>query len=141
MVSNERIVESIRVLIADDHQLFRDGLRTLLGSAPDMELAGEAATGDEAVALAGESQPDVILMDIQMPGLNGIEATREIVQDSPHVGVLVLTMYDDDGSVFTAMRAGARGYLLKGAKYDEILRAVRAVLMAKRSSAPRSRAG
>jgi DNA-binding NarL/FixJ family response regulator len=119
--------DSIRVLIADDHLLFRDGLRTLLSSAPDMELAAEAATGNEAVALAATSQPDVILMDIQMPGLNGIDATRHIVQASPHIGVLVLTMYDDDASVFTAMRAGARGYLLKGAKYDEILRAVRAV--------------
>jgi DNA-binding NarL/FixJ family response regulator len=123
----EHAPESIRVLIADDHQLFRDGLRTLLGSAPEMELAAEAATGEEAVSLAAAAQPDVILMDIQMPGLNGIEATRTIVQASPHIGVLVLTMYDDDASVFTAMRAGARGYLLKGAKYDEILRAVRAV--------------
>jgi DNA-binding NarL/FixJ family response regulator len=119
--------DAIRVLIADDHLLFRDGLRTLLSSAPDMDLAGEAATGDDAVALAAELQPEVILMDIQMPDLNGIEATRQIVQASPHIGVLVLTMYDDDASVFTAMRAGARGYLLKGAKYDEILRAVRAV--------------
>jgi len=119
--------DAIRVLIADDHLLFRDGLRTLLSSAPDMELAGEGATGDEVVALAAELQPEVILMDIQMPGLNGIDATRQVVQDSPHIGVLVLTMYDDDASVFTAIRAGARGYLLKGAKYDEILRAVRAV--------------
>ena len=120
-------MEPLRVLIADDHLLFRDGLRALLNAAPDAELVGEATTGEEAVALAAELQPDVVLMDIQMPGGNGIEATRRIVRDSPHVRVLMVTMYEDDNSVFTAMRAGARGYLLKGAKYDEVLRAIRAV--------------
>lgn len=117
----------LRILIADDHLLFRDGLRALLKAAPDAELVGEATTGEEAIALAAELQPDVVLMDIQMPGGNGIEATRRILHDSPHVRVLMITMYEDDSSVFTAMRAGARGYLLKGAKYDEVLRAVRAV--------------
>lgn len=120
-------MEPLRILIADDHPTFRDGLRMLLDAAPDMTLVGEAATGEEAVALASSLQPDVILMDIQMPGVNGIEATRAILHASPHIGVLVVTMFEDDGSVFAAMRAGARGYLLKGAKYDEILRAIRAV--------------
>lgn len=120
-------IETIRIVIADDHALFRDGLRALLTSIPDMEVVGEAATGDEAVALARSLQPDVILMDIQMPGVNGIEATRQIVQTSPHIGVIVLTMFDDDDSVFAAMRAGARGYILKGADQSELLRAIRAV--------------
>src|SRR5215211_350343 len=120
-------METLRVLIADDHPLFRDGLRALLMADPAAEIVGEAATGEEAVALAAELQPDVILMDLKMPGLNGIEATRRILQASPHVGVLVVTMFEDDASVFAAMRAGARGYVLKGAKYDEMLRAIRAV--------------
>ncbi len=121
------MIDPLRILIADDHLLFRDGLRALLTAAPDTELIGEAATGIEAVALASDLQPDVVVMDLQMPELNGIEATRRIVHTSPHVGVLVVTMFEDDGSVFAAMRAGARGYLLKGAKYDEMLRAIRAV--------------
>jgi DNA-binding NarL/FixJ family response regulator len=120
-------VESVRILIADDHPVFRDGLRALLGTVPDCELVGEAANGDEAVVLATSLQPDVVLMDIRMPGLDGIEATRRIVHTSPHIAVLVLTMFEDDESVFSAMRAGARGYLLKGADQSEILRAVRAV--------------
>ncbi len=120
-------MDPIRVLIADDHPLFRDGLRALLTSTADAEVAGEAATGDEAIAQAAALQPDVILMDIQMPGVNGIEATRHILHISPHVAVLVLTMFEDDNSVFAAMQAGARGYLLKGAGQDEILRAIRAV--------------
>ena len=120
-------MEPIRILIADDHTLFRDGLRALLNSVPDTEVVGEAASGDEAIALAAELQPDVILMDIQMPGVNGIEATRRILQDSPHIGVIVVTMFEDDASVFAAMRAGARGYVLKGADQEEMLRAIRAV--------------
>jgi DNA-binding NarL/FixJ family response regulator len=120
-------MESIRILVADDHLLFRDGLRALIDSAPDCELAGEASTGEEAVNLAAELQPDLILMDVRMPGLDGIQATRQIVRTSPHIGILVLTMLEDDNSVFTAMRAGARGYLLKGASHDEVLRAIRAV--------------
>ena len=125
--ANAMMPERIRVVTADDHTLFRDGLRALLASAPDTELAGEAATGEEAVRLAAELQPDVILMDMQMPGLNGIEATRRIVQMSPHVSVLMVTMFDDDASVFAAVRAGARGYVLKGATHTEMLRAIRAV--------------
>lgn len=120
-------MDTIRVLIADDHQLFRDGLKALLHSAPDTEVAGEAATGKEAVQLAAESQPDVVLMDLQMPDMDGIEATRHIVHTSPHIKVLMVTMFEDDQSVFAAMRAGARGYVLKGAKHDEMLRAIRAV--------------
>jgi DNA-binding NarL/FixJ family response regulator len=117
----------IRILIADDHTLFRDGLRAVLSSVPDTEVVGEAATGDEAIAQAAELQPDVILMDIQMPGVNGIEATRRTLRASPHIGVIVVTMFEDDDSVFAAMRAGARGYVLKGADQDEMLRVIRAV--------------
>jgi len=118
---------ALRVLIADDHPLFRDGLRVLLASTGDFVVVGEAADGEEAVALALDLQPDVVVMDLRMPGANGIEATRRITEASPHVGVLVVSMHEDDDSVFAAMRAGARGYLLKGAKQEEIQRAVRAV--------------
>jgi DNA-binding NarL/FixJ family response regulator len=119
--------EALRVLVADDHPLFRDGLRALLASADDAELVGEAASGEEAVSLAAELQPDVVLMDVKMPGMGGVEATRRIVQDNPHVRVLMVTMFEDDGTVFQTMRAGARGYVLKGANYQEMLRALRAV--------------
>lgn len=117
----------IRVLIADDHTLFRDGLHGLLNAMPDIEVVGEAATGDEAIALAQSLAPDVILMDIKMPGLNGIAATREILAKSPQIGILIITMFEDDDSVFAAMRAGARGYLLKAASHEELLRAIRSV--------------
>ena len=120
-------MEALRVLIADDHPLFRDGLCTLLRSMPDAEVVGEAATGAEVVERALEIQPDVVVMDLHMPEVNGIEATRGIVEASPHIGVLVLTMFEDDDSVFAAMRAGARGYLLKGSDHEEIIRAIRAV--------------
>jgi DNA-binding NarL/FixJ family response regulator len=120
-------VDPLRVLIADDHPFFRDGLRVLLEATPDTELVGEATVGDEAVALAAELRPDVILMDLRMPGIGGIEATRKILSESPHIGVLVVTMVEDDDSVFAAMRAGARGYLLKGADKEEMLLAIRAV--------------
>ncbi|HSH83025.1 MAG TPA: response regulator transcription factor [Herpetosiphonaceae bacterium] len=117
----------IRVLIADDHPLFRDGLHGLLDSVPDMQVAGEAATGDEAVTLAATLEVDVILMDIKMPGLNGIEATRKILAANPDASVLVVTMFEDDDFVFAAVRAGARGYLLKGSGQAEMLQAIRAV--------------
>jgi RNA polymerase sigma factor (sigma-70 family) len=120
------MTETIRVLIADDHPLFRDGLSALLTDGPDTELAGVATSGSEAVDLAIATQPDVIVMDLHMPGLNGIEATRRIVADSPHIAVLVLTMFDDDDSIFSALRAGARGYLLKGADQEQIRAAIRA---------------
>ncbi len=120
-------MEPNRVLIADDHTLFREGLRALLGSIRDIEVVGEAASGKEALKLALDLQPDVILMDIQMPDLNGIEASRQILRTSPHIGIIMLTMFQDDDSVFAAMRAGARGYVLKGADQAVLLRAVRAV--------------
>lgn len=117
----------IRILLADDHTLFRHGIRALLDSVDGLELAGEAASGEEALARATALQPDVILMDITMPDLNGIEATRRILAANPRANVVVLTMFDDDDSVVAAMRAGARGYVLKGADEDELLRVVSAV--------------
>jgi len=119
--------DTTRILIVDDHPPFREGLRALLNSIPGMEAAGEAANGEDAIREAARLQPDVILMDLQMPGVNGIEATRRIHQSSPHIGVIILTMFEDDDSVFAAMRAGARGYLLKGADQAEILRAIHSV--------------
>ena len=120
------MTEIIRVLIADDHPLFRDGLTAMLQAGDDTELTGAATDGLQAVELALHSQPDVVVMDLHMPGMDGIEATRRIVADSPHISVLVLTMFDDDESVFSALRAGARGYLLKGADHEQIHLAVRA---------------
>ena len=120
-------MEPLRVLIADDHPLFRHGIHALLDAAADIEVVGEATSGDEAMAMASALQPDMILMDIQMPGINGIEATRRIVRESPHIRILMVTMFEDDASVFMAMRAGARGYVLKDAEKAEMLRAVRAV--------------
>lgn len=117
----------LRVLIADDHPIFRNGMRALLDSVSDLKAVGEAATGDEAIVKAADLQPDVILMDLQMPGIGGVEATRQILFASPHIRVLVVTMFEDDYSVFTAMRAGARGYIVKGVSPDEMLRAIRAV--------------
>jgi len=121
------VSDSIRVVIADDHPVFRDGLRGILSSADGVEVVAEAGTGEEAVQAAASHQPDVVVMDLHMPDLNGIEATRRILHESPHVGVVVLTMFEDDASVFAAMRAGARGYLLKGADKEEILRAIHAI--------------
>ena len=118
--------EPIRILIADDHPIFRFGMRTLLTSMPDMAVVGEAVTGEEAVQLVESLLPDVVLMDIHMPGMSGIEATAHIRTQHPRTAILIVTMLDDD-SVFAAMRAGARGYLLKGAEPAETLRAIRAV--------------
>ena len=117
----------IRVVIADDHPLFRDGLRAMFESEPDIELVGEAATGLEAVSLAGQLLPDVVLMDIQMPDLDGIEATRRVMAESRNTRVLVVTMFEDDDSVLAAMRAGARGYVVKGMRSSDAIRAIRAV--------------
>ena len=117
----------LRVVIADDHPAFRKGLGAMLESAASIEVIGEAGDGDEAVERALELTPDVVLMDVKMPGRNGIDATRQIVSRNPAIAVLVLTMYEDDDSVFAAMRAGARGYLLKGADQDDVLRAISAV--------------
>jgi DNA-binding NarL/FixJ family response regulator len=119
--------DRIRVLIVDDHPLFRDGMHGLLDSVPDTEVVGEATSGEEAIALAENVQPDVILMDIKMPGINGLQAMREILHTSPHICILIVSMLEDDDSVFAAMRAGARGYVPKGANQAEMLRAIRAV--------------
>jgi DNA-binding NarL/FixJ family response regulator len=120
-------MEPIRVLIADDHPLYRDGMRGLLDSEPSTQVVAEASSGEEAIELAETLQPDVILMDIKMPGINGIEATREILNISPQAGILMVTMFEDDDSLFAAMRAGARGYLLKDSRGEEVLHAIRAV--------------
>jgi DNA-binding NarL/FixJ family response regulator len=120
-------MEPIRILVVDDHVLFRDGLHTLVDSEADLELVGEASNGHEAISATADLQPDVVLMDVKMPDMDGIQATRQIVQTSPHVRVLALTMLEDDNSIFAAMRAGAQGYLLKGASHEEMLRAIRAV--------------
>ena len=120
-------MEPFRVLIADDHPLFRHGLSALLSASPDFKVAGEATTGEEVIEQAFTLQPDVILMDIQMPGTNGIEATRRILHASPHIRILIITMFEDDASVFTAMRAGARGYILKDAQKADMFQAIRAV--------------
>jgi DNA-binding NarL/FixJ family response regulator len=117
---------TIRVVVADDHPLVRDGLRALLNSTPGMELVGEAATGREAVRAAVVDRPDVLIMDIRMPDLDGVAATSEIARAAPDVAVLVLTMFEDDDSVFAAIRAGALGYLVKGATQAEITRAISA---------------
>jgi DNA-binding NarL/FixJ family response regulator len=121
------LIQPIRILIADDHPLFRGGLRALLESVPDTEVVGEATNGHEAVELAHTLTPDVVVMDLNMPELNGIEATRQIDRGATGVRVLVMTMHEDDESVFAALRAGARGYQLKGAAQAETLRAIRAV--------------
>ncbi len=117
----------IRVFVADDHTLFRDGIRALLSSISDVEVIGEAGTGADGVRQVVELEPHVVLMDIQMPDMNGIEATRIISAQRPDINVVMLTMFEDDDSVFAAMRAGARGYILKGADQAEMLRAIRAV--------------
>jgi DNA-binding NarL/FixJ family response regulator len=117
----------LRVVIADDHPVFRSGLLALLGVEPGIEVVGEARTGVEVVGLAGELQPDLVLMDLHMPDLDGVAATKQITHTSPHIAVLVFTMFDDDDSVFAAMRAGARGYLLKGTNQAEMLHAVHVV--------------
>ena len=117
----------LRVLLADDHPVFRKGLRALLDSLPDASVVAEAADGEQAVLLSAELAPDVVVMDLHMPGENGVAATRRIVAARPSTGVLVLTMFEDDDSVFAAMRAGARGYLVKGSDTDDVVGAIIAV--------------
>lgn len=119
--------EPVRVLVADDHPIFRDGLATLLGTQPGVAVVATAGDGAEAVALAAEHHPDVVVMDVQMPGMNGIDATRRLTETQPDVRVLVFTMGEEDGTVLAAMRAGARGYLVKGASQDEVARAISTV--------------
>jgi DNA-binding NarL/FixJ family response regulator len=114
----------IRVLIVDDHDLFREGLRQLIETDPAIEVVGEAANGQDALKMVAELQPDVVLMDINMPGMDGIRATEAIVQQYRHVHVLMLTMYDDEEYILHAIRAGARSYLVKNSKPEELLRAI-----------------
>ncbi|QBF46752.1 response regulator transcription factor [Janibacter limosus] len=118
---------TLRIVLADDHPVVRGGLAALIGTLPGLELVGEAADGQAAVRQVQLLKPDVVLMDVRMPLVDGVEATRRIQRAVPETAVLILTMYDDDATVFTAMRAGARGYLLKGAEQDEILAAIYAV--------------
>ena len=120
-------MENIRLLIADDHALFREGLQALFSATPGIEVVGEAASGEETVALAEQLQPDIILMDINMPGMGGMQAARRILSANPAIGVIMVTMLEEDASLFAAMRAGARGYVLKGAHHRELLQTVRAV--------------
>ena len=118
---------ALRVLVADAHPVFRRGLSALLGSLPEVDVVGEASDGEQAVAMAAALAPDVVVMDLHMPNVNGVEATRSIVGANPRTGVLVLTMFEDDESVFAAMRAGARGYLVKGSDTEDVVAAVTAV--------------
>ena len=118
--------EPLRVLIVDDHPTFRAGLRALLSTDERLRVVAEASTGAGAITAVASSAPDVVLMDVHMPGVDGVEATRRIVDAAPHVAIVVLTMHHDDGTVFAALRAGARGYLLKGAPRAELLRAIHA---------------
>lgn len=117
----------LTILIADDHPLFRKGLRALLATVPQVQVVGAAASGTEAVQLAAQLQPNLVLMDLQMPGGDGLTAIRQIVAAHPHIHILVITMFEDDDSVFAAMRAGARGYVLKDMDDDEMIRAILAV--------------
>jgi DNA-binding NarL/FixJ family response regulator len=120
-------LETLRILIAEDHPLYRKGMISLLQSIPEFEVVGEASTGEEAVARASQLHPEVILMDLQMPEVNGIEATRRILRESPNIRVLMVTLFEDDDSVFMALRAGARGYILKDADEEEMVLSIRAV--------------
>jgi DNA-binding NarL/FixJ family response regulator len=116
----------IRVLLADDHGVVRDGLARLLGSVSDIEVVAAAADGDQAVALAGEHRPDVVLMDLRMPGMDGSEATRRLLETDPAIQVVILTSFSERDEILNALDAGAIGYLLKDAEPDELIRGVRA---------------
>jgi DNA-binding NarL/FixJ family response regulator len=124
---SEHAVQELRVVVADDHPVYREGLAMVLGSLPGVTVVGEAGDGHEAVSLCQQLRPDIVLMDLSMPGLNGVEATRRIVSETPDVQVLVLSMHEGADSVVTALRAGARGYLVKGATKHEVARALQEV--------------
>jgi DNA-binding NarL/FixJ family response regulator len=124
---DDHVREAIRVIVADDHPVFRSGLRAVVEDADDLEFAGEARDGREVLALCRAAPPDVVLMDVRMPGTSGVVATAALAAELPDVRVLVLSMLEDDTSLVAALRAGARGYVLKGAAPEEILRAIRAV--------------
>lgn len=121
------VMKVIRVFVADDHALFRDGMRALISAQEDMRWAGDAAGGEEAVSQVADVEPDIVLMDINMPGVNGLEATRQIVEQNPAVRVIMVTMVEEDASLFAAMQAGAQGYVLKGSNAEEMLSVMRAV--------------
>ncbi|MEH7415373.1 response regulator transcription factor [Neobacillus drentensis] len=120
-------MKKVRILIVDDHPLFRHGVKTLFLTTPDLEVIGEATSGETAIEMAQSQVPDVILMDLRMSGCNGIDATREIMKSNPEIQILILTMFQDDHSVFAAIRAGAKGYVLKDAEKEDLLNAIRAV--------------
>ena len=128
--------EPLRIVVVDDHPVYRGGMQTLFSTVEDVDVVGVAGSGEEAVRVCDDLLPDVVVMDLNMPGMSGVEATRAITGAHPSVGVLVLTMYDDDESVFSALRAGARGYLLKGSDQAEIERGVRAVAAGQAIFAP-----
>jgi len=130
------MTDPIHILIADDHRLFREGLKALLEALENIQVVGEAENGEQAVTLSEQLEPDLIVMDIQMPILSGLEATKRILARTPHIGILVVSMFDDDDNVFAAMQAGARGYLLKGAAPDELLRGILAVAQGEALFAP-----
>jgi DNA-binding NarL/FixJ family response regulator len=128
--------EEIRLVLADDHAVVRSGTRELLEQQPDLKIVGEASDGEEAVRLAQELQPDVVVMDVRMPRMSGVEATRRIKTECPGVRVLVLTAHDDDEYVFALLQAGANGYLLKTAEIEELVRAIRTVAAGQSALAP-----
>ena len=130
MTDRETFGEVSRVVLPDDHPLFREGVASLLERSGDAVLVGEAATGEEAVRLADELVPDIVLMDLKMPGMGGTEATRTSVGRNPHIGVIVLTMFEDEESVFAALKAGARGYVLKDPDRGMLQEAIRTVARA-----------
>lgn len=117
----------LRVVLCDDHPVYLRGLRVLFAEIDGIQVVGEAADGESAIALATTARPDVVIMDLHLPGINGVEATRQLLADNPELGVLILTMFEDDTSLLAALRAGARGYVVKGADHDEIITAIRAV--------------